>query len=238
MAEWAPKRFWKAAGVAPRDTGFGVTLDGRPLRTPAKHELLLPTRALAQAIADEWDAQVEVLVPATMPMTRMANSAIDRVAPRHAEVAAYVSGYGATDLLCYREAGQGELARRQAKGWDPVLDWTAGTFGARLRTTEGVMPVTQPPEALDRLHAAVAGLDPFALTALHDLVSLSGSLILGLAVERGRLAPDEAWTLSRIDEDWQIEQWGSDEEAEEAAGNRRAGFLEAFAFHAAARILI
>jgi chaperone required for assembly of F1-ATPase len=235
MAEWAPKRFWTAAAVAPRDAGFGVVLDGRPLRTPAKHELLVPTRALAQAIADEWEAQVEVLVPATMPMTRMSNTAIDRVAGQHAEVAAYVAGYGATDLLCYRDAGPGELARRQAAGWDPILDWAAQTFGARLRTTGGVMPVTQPTEALDRLGAAVAGVDAFALTGLHDLVSLSGSLVLGLAVLRGRLGPDEAWTLSRIDEDWQIEQWGSDAEAEEAAGNRRAGFLAAWCFHAAAQ---
>jgi chaperone required for assembly of F1-ATPase len=235
MAEWAPKRFWKAAAVAPRDAGFGVTLDGRPLRTPAKHELLVPTRALGQAIADEWDAQVEVLVPATMPMTRMANTAIDRVAARHAEVAAYVAAYGATDLLCYREDGHGELARRQAAGWDPILDWAAGTFGARLRTTAGVMPVTQPPEALELLAEAVADHDSFALTGLHDLVSLSGSLLLGLAVVQGRLGPDEAWSLSRIDEDWQIEQWGSDAEAEEAAGNRRAGFLEAWRFHAAAQ---
>lgn len=230
MAEWAPKRFWTTAATVARDGGHGILLDDRAVRTPGRRELLVPTEALATAIAAEWNAQGDVLVPASMPMTRMANTAIDRVADRHAEVAAYVAGYGATDLLCYRAEGPGQLAARQAAAWDPLLDWTADAFGARLFPTEGVMPIAQQPVALARLQRAVADFDAFGLTGLHDLVTLSGSLVLGLAVARGHLGPEDAWERSRIEEDWQIEQWGHDEEADIAAGNRRDAFLAADRF--------
>jgi chaperone required for assembly of F1-ATPase len=230
MAEWAPKRFWTTATAVARDGGHGIVLDGRMVRTPDRRELLVPTLALTSAIVDEWNAQGEVLAPSSMPMTRMANTAIDRVADRHAEVAAYVAGYGATDLLCYRAEGPGQLAARQAAAWDPLLDWAAETFGARLVPTEGVMPIAQQPAALERLQGAVADFDAFGLTGLHDLVTLSGSLVLGLAVARGHLQAEDAWARSRIEEDWQIEQWGHDEEAEIAAGNRREGFRAAARF--------
>ncbi|MGI1663995.1 ATP12 family chaperone protein [Palleronia sp. KMU-117] len=230
MAEWAPKRFWTMAATVARDGGFGIVLDGRVVRTPDRRDLVVPTNALAEAIAAEWNAQGEVLVPTSMPMTRMANTAIDRVADRHGEVAAYVAGYGATDLLCYRAEGPGLLAARQATAWDPLLDWVAKTFGARLVSTVGVMPVAQPPAALDPLRRAVEDFDAFGLTGLHDLVTLSGSLVLGLAVARGHLDAEDAWARSRLDEDWQVEQWGHDDEAEIAAGNRRDAFLSAESF--------
>ena len=238
MTEWAPKRFWSTATAEPREGGHGVLLDARPLRTPGKREMLLPSATLARAVAAEWDAQAEVIAYATMPMTRMANTAIDRVAAKHGDVAAYLARYGETDLLCYRaEDGPDGLAGRQVAAWDPLLDWAARAFGARLRPTRGVMPIAQSPEAIDRLVKVVAGHSAFELTALHDLVTLSGSLVLGLAAARGELPPDKAWERSRIDEEWQAELWGRDDEAEVAAQNRRDGFLAAHRFLRAAQDL-
>ncbi|WP_118133764.1 ATP12 family chaperone protein [Oceanicella sp. SM1341] len=224
---WAPKRFWKAAGVAEAEGGHAITLDGRPVRTPAKAALVLPTRALAEAVAAEWDAQGETVDPASMPLTRLSNTTLDRVGPAHDEVALMVAEYGGTDLLCYRAESPEALAARQAAAWDPLLDWAEATYGARLAPVAGVMHVAQPPEALARLAAAVAGHPPFRLTALADLVSLSGSLVIGLAVAEGHLSAEAAWPLSRIDEDWQSEQWGSDDEAEAQAALKRADFLRA-----------
>jgi chaperone required for assembly of F1-ATPase len=238
MTEWAPKRFWTTATADRREGGHGVILDARPLRTPEKREMVLPTSALANAVAAEWNAQGEKIVYATMPMTRMANTAIDRVSARHGHVAAHLARYGETDLLCYRaEDGPRGLAGRQAAAWDPLLDWAADTLGARLRPTKGVMPISQPSEALDRLSQVVAGHSAFELTALHDLVTHSGSLVLGLAVARGELAADEAWARSRIDEEWQAELWGRDDEAEAAARTQREGFLAAHRFLRAAQQL-
>lgn len=227
MAEWKIRRFWTDATVAPHAEGYAILLDTRPVRTPAKAELVVPTPALAGAIAAEWQAQTETVRPETMPVTRTANAAIDKVRPQAAEVAAMIAAYGGSDLLCYRAEGPDALILRQEMGWDPLLDWAAETFGARLTVATGIMPVTQPSEAVDRLSEVVHALDPFRLAAFHDLVMLSGSLVLGLAVTEGRIDAETAWTLSRIDEDWQIEAWGEDEEATEAAEARRAAFLDA-----------
>lgn len=230
MTGWAAKRFWKMAHVVACDGGYTVHLDARPLRTPAKAALIVPTEALAQRIAQEWDAQEGALRPLSMPFTRSANAALDKVVPQQAEVAAMIADYGGTDLLCYRAPSPQELITRQAAGWDPLLDWAAKAFGARLSVGQGVMHVAQPPVALAALSQAVARLDPFALTALHDLVGLSGSLILGLAVTEGRLAAPEAWALSRIDEEWQAELWGRDDEAEALAAHKKSEFLHARQF--------
>lgn len=230
MSEWAPKRFWKAATAVAADQGFTVHLDGRPVRTPAKAPLIVPTQAMAQAIAQEWEAQQGVLRPETMPLTRMANSAIDKVTVLHPQVVAEVAGFGGSDLLCYRADAPEDLAARQGQGWDPLLDWAAQDLQAPLNRTAGIMHVAQPGESLERLTAAVAGQDPFRLTALHDLVAITGSLILGLAIARGRLTPDEAWTLARIDEDFQSEQWGVDEEAAEQAAFRRGALMDSARF--------
>jgi chaperone required for assembly of F1-ATPase len=222
---WAPKRFWTAAAVVPAPGGHGLALDGKPVRTPAKAPLVVPSLAMAREIAAEWDAQQGEIRPQTMPMTRAANSAIDRVAPVRAEVAAIVAGYAETDLICYRaEAPQG-LAARQAAAWDPLLTWAEGRYGAPLVPVTGVMYAPQPPASVERLAAAVDPLDPFRLAALHDLVAISGSLVLGLAVMSRHLPAADAWPLSRIDEEWQAAQWGHDEEAMAAAEARRTDFL-------------
>ncbi len=231
MSDWQPKRFWKLAHAEPCDGGFTVKLDGRPVRTPAKAALVLPTQAMADAIAAEWDAQEEVVDPRTMPVTRGANAAIDKVRTQRDEVIALLAEYGDSDLLCYRAAGPEALIDRQAKAWDPMLDWAAETLGARLFVGEGVMHVTQKSDALDKLTAEVAAFDDFALAAVHDLISLSGSLILALAVTKGTIPVEEAWQLSRLDEHWQIEQWGEDEEAATAEATKKSAFLDAARFY-------
>lgn len=222
MTEWKARRFWKRAKVEPADGGWQVILDARPLRTPGKQPLILPTRALADAVAQEWDAQADVIDPRTMPLTRAANSAIEKVRPQFDAVAAMLADYAGTDLLSYRAEEPDSLIAQQAADWDPLIDWSATVLGAPLRITQGVLPVAQDPAALSTLAAAVARLDDFGLTALHDLVTLPGSLILGLAVLHGRLDADEAHRLARIDEDHQASRWGRDELAEQAAAGRLA----------------
>jgi chaperone required for assembly of F1-ATPase len=230
MSNWVPKRFWKAAEVTEVAGGYGVALDGRVVKTPAKATLTVPTRAMAQAIALEWDAQVEKIDPMTMPFTRTANSAIDKVTHQHADVVAMLGEYGGTDLLCYRALDQDELLARQAQAWDPLLSWAAETFDAPLVITQGVIPVEQPETSQMRLAAAVAELDSFRVAALHDLVAISGSLVLALAVARGRITAEQAWDIARIDEEFQIEAWGADEEAAELAATKREALLHAERF--------
>jgi chaperone required for assembly of F1-ATPase len=232
MTAWSARRFWTDATVRPEGGGFTVLLDTRPVRTPLKAPLILPTEALAQEVAAEWQAQTAVVTPATMPFTRAANSAIDTVIPQHDAVAEMLAAYGASDLLCYRATGPGALIARQAAAWDPLLDWSATALQAPLRVTAGVMHVDQPPASLAALATAVRALSAFQLAAFHDLVALSGSLVLALAVTRGRLTVGDAWEASRIDETWQIEQWGADEEAAELAARKRADFLQADRFFA------
>ncbi|RMC37331.1 ATP12 family chaperone protein [Paracoccus alkanivorans] len=230
MSEWKARRFWKVADTRPADEGWEVALDGRPVRTPGKQPLILPTSALAQAVAAEWDAQAEVIDPHSMPLTRAANSAIEKIRPQFAEVAAMLAEYGGTDLLCYRAGQPEELVRMQAEGWDPLVDWAATALQAPLRITHGVIPVPQSRDSLARLRAEIDRLDSFAMMALHDLVTLPGSLVLGLAVLHGRLDAQEAHRLSRIDETWQASQWGQDAEAETAARNRLDAMLAAERF--------
>ncbi len=230
MSEWKPRRFWTSVGLRPADGGWQVALDDRVVNTPGKLPLVLPTRALAQAVADEWDAVSEAIDPGVMPVTRAANSAIEKVAPQFDAVASMLADYGGTDLLSYRDDRQDALAREQAAAWDPLLDWAADTLGARLAVTGGVIPVAQDPGALARLHGHVAGLDSWGLTALHDLVTMPGSLVLGLAVAHGRLTAEQAHALSRLDEDYQARIWGRDDEAEAAALRRRAAMLDAERF--------
>lgn len=231
MSQWKPKRFWKTATVAPEDGGFTVHLDNRKVKTPAKQTLLLPTAGLAALIAAEWDAQTGLVNPHTMPTTRMANSAIDKVVPQYDEVADLLTAYGETDHLCYRAAHPPGLISRQQAALDPLLDWAAEILQAPLKTTTGVVAIPQDPAAIARLRAHVGALGNFRLAALHDLVSISGSLVLAFAVGRGRLSADEGWLLSRIDEDWQIELWGEDEDAFVAAALKRQAFHHASQFY-------
>lgn len=235
MAEWAPKRFWKNTEIVATDGGWTVTLDGRGVKTPAKTPLVVPTEALAQAIAAEWQAQEEKVNPATMPNTRTANSALDKVRTQQAEVADMLAAYGDSDLLCYRAEAPAELVERQALAWDPLLDWAADALGARLEARAGVMHVAQDEAALTRLTEQVRALSPFELAAFHDLVAMSGSLVLGFAAAHGYLSAEEAWSLSRIDETWQEEQWGEDEEASAKAAYKRGEFLHAAQFFRLAR---
>lgn len=236
MSDWAPKVFWTdvaVTGPGPGQTGYGIALDARPVRTPSKSRLAVPTRACAELIAAEWRAQSGKVNPATMPHTRTANSAIDKVAFAAVEVAGLLSHYAETDLLCYRAEAPERLSAAQAKGWDPLLDWAHETFGARLAVTAGVMPVPQDPVAIDALRTQVERMDAFRLSAFHDLVSLSGSLVLALAVTRGRLGTEDAWGLSRIDEEFQIAEWGADDDAAALTARKRAALEDAALFFSA-----
>lgn len=235
MAEWTARRFWKTAGIRPQGAGWEVVLDERPLRTPGKLPLILPTEALARAIAQEWDAQTDVIDPNRMPLTRAANSAVEKVTPQFHAVTSMLGDYGDTDLLSYRAAEPEALTQAQAAGWDPLIDWAATDLRAPLRITHGVIPVPQDPAVLLKLQAEIASLDPFALTALHDLVTLPGSLILGLAVLRGRLDADTAWQLARIDEEFQADRWGRDDEADQAAQGRLEAMRNAERFYRLSR---
>ncbi len=230
MSEWTAKRFWKTTEVAEVEGGWTVHLDGRSVKTPAKAMFVLPTRALAEATAEEWDAQEEEIKPLTMPVTRSANAALDKVAVQKTEVADLIAAYGASDLLCYRAEGPDGLCKMQAEAWDPFLKWAEDTYGAKLNVTAGLMPADQPEKSVAALAAEVHAAEPFALAALHDLVSLSGSLVLGLAAARGVADPEEIWAASRVDETWQEMQWGPDEEAHETAELKKQAFLHARRF--------
>ncbi len=227
MSEWKAKRFWKSAAVVAVGDRFTVELDGRAVKTPAKQPMLVPTRAMAQAIALEWDAQVEAINPNTMPVTKTANAAIDKVTVQHAEVAEMLAAYGDSDLLCYRADSPEELVERQAKQWDPMIKWAAETFGVQLETRTGVIHAPQNPEVIELLRQRTHELDFFELAAFHDLVSLSGSLILGFAAALNARPIEELWKISRLDEIWQEELWGEDEEATSLANVKRDAFIHA-----------
>lgn len=221
------KRIWKEARAVALDGGWTVQLDGRPVRTPAKREVVVPTEEMAQQIAAEWDAQEEQVRPLSMPMTRAAATCLDRVAPEIDVVRDTIAAYGETDLLCYRADFPQPLVKRQAAGWDPVLDWAAARYGARLKVVAGVMHVAQDAGATGALALEVREMPAWPLTCLADLTTISGSLVLGLAVVAGHLEAEAAWHLSRIDEKWNIEQWGEDHEAAAQAARRHADFLHA-----------
>lgn len=225
---WKPRRkFWEKVAVTPEEAGFAVRLDGRGLRTPAEAPLVVPSAALAEAIAAEWRAIEAEIDPEKLPFTKAANTAIDRVRREREAVIDAIAAYGDADLLCYRAEEPEALRARQTAAWQPWLDWAATELAAPLAPVEGVMHRGQPVASLAALRAEAARYDALGLTALYDLVTLSGSLVLGLAVGRGALSAGEAWALSRIDEIWQTEQWGADTEAEQAAGLREAAFLRA-----------
>lgn len=230
MSEWKRKRFWDEASVAEAEGGFTVLLDGRAVRTPAKAALILPTRQMAEAVAAEWAAQEGEIDPGSMPFTRSANAAIDKVRPQQAEVADMLADYGDSDLLCYRADAPQQLVDRQAEAWDPALDWAETALGVRLAPRVGIMHQPQDAVGQARLRAQVHALDPFQLAAFHDLVSLTGSLILGFAAAQNWRDADTIWQMSRLDELWQEEQWGQDEEAQAAAELKRGAFLHAKKF--------
>ena len=210
-------------------------LDARAVRTPQRTPVVLPTRALAEAIAAEWEAQESKIRPERMPLTRLANSAIDR-APVHREtVITGLLAYGETDLLCYRAEWPQALVAHQSAVWDPILDWARRELGADVQTAVGVMPVAQPAEAMSAFEEALRRLDDFALTALNQMGSLTASLLLALAVERGYLTVEDAWRAAHVDEDWQIAQWGEDASARQRREAQWADMAAAARFLSLAR---
>ncbi len=215
------KRFYKHAEAVTAGGSHSVTLDGRPVRTPAKADLLVPTRALATAIAAEWNAQGNSVDRRTMVQMQLACTAIDGVAPDSGGVVDTLVAYAETDLLCYRAEGPPSLVERQAAAWQPLLAWAERRYGVQFAVTSGIVPVEQPPETLRRVRDVVAALDPFRLTGLQVLVGSLGSLVLALAVLESQIPAAEAFALSQLDEEHQAAQWGTDEEAEA----RRAAIL-------------
>lgn len=229
------RRFYKDVAVVPGDGGHGIALDGRPVRTPARALLAVPGRDLAEAIAEEWQAQGEEIVPGSMPMTGMANAAIDHVMPDPAKFAATIWAYGESDLLCYRADGPVELVKRQEGAWQPLLDWAEERYGIAFAVTRGILHVAQSEATLARLRAAVEAQDAFTLAALSTLVTLSGSLVIGLAVAEGAFPVQQLWQAAELDELWQAEQWGDDDQALARRARRHEEFTTAARFAALAR---
>jgi len=206
------KRFFKIAAVGERAGGYTVLLDGKPIRTPAKAPLVVRSKALAEAIAAEWQAPGEKIVPATLPLTRLAGTAIDLVAQRRDQIAGEIAKYAATDLVCYRADTPSELAARQHGAWQKHLDWASSRY-APLVVTAGITPVTQPADALEAYRRAIAAYDDMTLAALHHATAALGSLVLALALIEGQIDPGEAFAAAEIDQTFQIERWGEDAEA-------------------------
>lgn len=229
------KRFYSHATAIARDGGHAVELDGRPVRTPARAPLILPTAMLGEAVAAEWTAQGDMIDPRSMPFTGLANAAIDQIAPNAATFAAGVAQYGESDLFCYRAASPDALVARQAGEWDPLLDWARERYDIAFRVTSGIVHVAQPPETLTRLSAVVAAFDPFLLAGLSTLVTMSGSLVAGLAIIEGAFTFETLWRAVELDEIWQAEQWGEDEEATRIRDLRSAEFDGAARFCMMAR---
>lgn len=224
------RRFYQAAGVSEGADGFAIALDGKPVRTPGRNALAAPNAALAEAIATEWNAQGEAIDPLTMPLTRLANSVLDGVADNAAAVADDIARYFETDLLFYRAGYPAALAARQAEHWDPVLRWAADERGAHFILAEGVMHVRQPEPAVAAMRALLPE-DAWRLAALHVVTTITGSALLAVALQEGVLAPEQVWTAAHVDDDWNREQWGADEEVEA----RRAARLRDF--EAAAQVI-
>ena len=224
------KRFYEQAGVEPAGAGFAVSLDGRPVRTPARNPVEVPTVALAEAMAGEWDAQGEKVDHRSMPLTGLANAAIDRVAPDPAAFAANLARYGENDLLCYRAEGPEALVRRQAEAWDPLLGWARRRYEVDFEIVTGIIYRAQPERTVERLGKVLAAKQVFALAALSPLVSISGSLLIALALAEEAADLDTAWAAATIDEAWQAEQWGEDVLAAAALAARRRAFEAAWLF--------
>jgi chaperone required for assembly of F1-ATPase len=217
------RRFYDKVATAAATGGYAVLLDDRPVRTPAGRVLAAPTAALALALAAEWAAQRDLVDPAKMPLTRLANVVIDGVSERPGPVAAEIEKYLASDLVCYRADAPQRLVERQAQHWDPILAWARDALGAPLRAATGIVHVVQDEDALARAGAAIPG-DPWRLGAVHAATTLAGSALIALALTHGRLSVDAAWQAAHVDEDWNMEQWGRDALALERRAFRRAEF--------------
>ena len=224
------KRFWTEVSVGREGEGWSIELDGRPVRTPTRAPLVVPNEALAEAIADEWRSVEDDVDPRAMPFTGLVNAAIDRVAPDKDAFALGLARYAEADLACYRADNPKALVERQAESWDALLAWARRRFDVDFVTTSGVTHIPQPPATVERLAHAVASLDAFQLAGLSPLITIGGSLIAALAVLEKAMTAEEAWQAVSLDERWQLEQWGSDAEAEAALDNRRRDFMAAARF--------
>jgi chaperone required for assembly of F1-ATPase len=220
------KRFYASASVSETPDGFAILLDGKPVRTPSRNLLAAPSQEIAAMMAAEWQAQRDVIDPMTMPVTRLANSVIDGVTGRVEAVVEDIAKYFETDLLFYRAGHPEALVAREASHWDPVLFWAAETLGAHFILTEGIVHVRQPDPAIAAARAALPS-EPWAVGALHVITTLTGSALLALALMRRRLDADEVWAAAHVNEDWNSEQWGADEEAAARQAARLSDFRAA-----------
>jgi chaperone required for assembly of F1-ATPase len=215
------RRFYKQASATPER---GVALDERPIRTPMRRPLILPSQALAVAVAEEWQAQSEELDPTRMILTKLANTAIDRVRPDRDRILAELVRFADADLVCYRAESPEALRRRQAQAWDTVLAWASRSLDAQFQATEGVVHVPQPAASLAALKVHLLSLDDWTLTVIHNLATLTGSVLIAIMTAAGELDPESAWRAAHVDEDWQIEQWGEDWEAAERRARLKSEF--------------
>jgi chaperone required for assembly of F1-ATPase len=224
------KKFWKDVAAEPEGEGWTIKLDGRPVRTPARAELVVPSEALAEGIAGEWRSVEGAVDPRKMPLTGIANAAIDRVVPDRQDFALGIARYAEADLACYRAQGPRELCERQSQEWDKLLEWARRRYDVDFATTCELMHVPQPAATIERLTQALVALGPFHLSGLSPLVTIGGSLLAALAVLERQVSPEAAWDAVSIDERWQIERWGADAEAEALLESRRRDFLAAARF--------
>lgn len=223
-----PKRFWKEVACVAEENGFAIHLDGRPTRTPARAQLVLPNRVLAEIVAQEWRDVGELIEPATMPVTRIVNTAIDAVSKRTVEVADDCARYASSDLVCYRAEEPLRLVERQSLHWDPVLAWAKDTYGWRFMLARGIIHVAQPEETLASVRNHLHRIDhPLRLSALHVVTTITGSLLLALSLAEGAFGPTAIWNAAHVDEDVQMEFWGQDDEAVERRKLREAEFRAA-----------
>lgn len=225
------KRFYKAVEIQHDDAGFSIHLDTRPVKTPARNGLILPTKPLAQKIADEWEAQGEEINPATMPMNSLATGALDQVANERQRIEGRITGFADSDMLCFRaDEGQPDLVSHQAENWDPLLDWARSRFDVSFKLIYGIMHQSQSDETIARLSSAVEGQDDFALAAMLSISGLTGSLVATLALVEKMFDPALVWQLSNLEELWQEQQWGSDEWAQQKRDARAAEYHAAVSF--------
>jgi chaperone required for assembly of F1-ATPase len=224
------KRVYKSVAVEEIDGGFDVRLDGRSVRSPARRALKIPHRALAEAVAAEWDAQAETVEPRKMPMMSLMATAMDRVETQRDHVIETIAGFAESDLLCYRVETPEDLARRQSDIWQPLLDWCADSFDAPFEVTTGIMPITQGMASVKAIRDVVTGYEDLPMTALHELTAISGSVVIGLAIAEGRISAEDGVVAAQLDETFQIERNGADDEAVERLANMRAEILTATEF--------
>lgn len=226
----AAKRFWETTSVTMTDDGWVITLDGRAIKTPAGQTVALSSQKLAEKVGEEWKAQEDKINPVTMPYFRYVVTAIDRVTPQRSDIISQLVRFSANDMLCYRDPVQLELAAEQHRRWNPMLEWAASQHGIKLETGAGVMPIKQADDTLKTAEGLLTDKDDFRLAGLYNLISLSGSFIIGVAIEQGRVAAEEGFDLAFLDELWQAQKWGSDTEADDRRKMIKQNMIEASAY--------